>query len=136
MQNNFVPTTTTVSILICVFCNYVSLSVPQRNKETVWPIIFGRLLGVMISTLFMIFLIIVSNITGDVKSSYVKTVGAWKNEKLEKLEKQMLKSLRPEGVKIAFFTTIQKMTTLNLIMTIIKYTGKMRISFKGKVPYS
>lgn len=133
-QRNIVPTTTTIQFLLCVCNNYAVLSIPLPNADNILPIVYGKMLGIMVSALFTIVFVLVSNITGNVARSYVKTVGVWKNKKLVPCQKKVLKSLRPDGVKIAFFGSVQRMTALNVVMIIIKYTGRLLISFKGKIP--
>lgn len=130
---NIIPTTVTSLMWICICCNYAVISSPVRNMKNVVSIIIGKVLGASISSGMILLLIVAFNITGEVLISYSKTVRSWKNQRTSAYCKKVLKSLRPEGVKIGCFMSIGRMGTLNLVMAIIKYTGRLLISLKRKM---
>lgn len=126
-----VPTTISMFVGTSVLCNYAIISIPVLPCRLV-SLLVGKFLGAMMSSMATLFVIFACDVTSKVVISYAKVVRAWKNETTSSYYKKLLKSLRPEGIKVASFMTIQKITTVHTVLAIIRYTGRVLIWLKDK----
>lgn len=130
-SRNIAPTALLILMSISVLCNYAVFT-SRIIPGLAVAVIVGKILGSLMSPVAVLIIIIACNIAAKVVTLYAKTTRAFKNEKTSAYWKKVLRSLKPEAMKIASFTKIERMTTVHTALAIIRYTGRLIIWFKGK----
>lgn len=130
-QQNFAPTTVTIVMGICASCNCAVIAA-KITEDNFTRVLTGKVLGTIVSFVCTVFIIVVCNVVGKAQISMGSTIQSWKIKETDAYCRKVLNSVRPEGVKIADFTSFGRMTTVNVVFAILRYTGRYMISLKRK----
>lgn len=131
-RRNFASTSIVVIMGICVTCNCGVVTAQYSNSNAL-GVHLGQILASLISGTCTVSLLSGCHATGMVYMTTKGTIQAWKNQQVGSYLTKVLGSLRPEAVKIGSVMSYQRMTTVTVGMAIIRYTGRILITFKSKI---
>jgi hypothetical protein len=128
--SRIMPKCTCILMLICVFANYFMIC-SQLHKTSLLRIVVTKMAGFIFSSLATLFIIIIYDIVGEGVQAHAKTLWLWKTTSISGYEKKLVKAVHPYKLTIGPFHKTGRMTTMSLVMSNIKYTGKSLIWFKN-----